>query len=70
MSARYSSTAGVELGLSTITFAWSKWAGGADGTGPYHVWVGLREGDYRAELLPFSQHAVVDDFGNLVRVPS
>lgn len=59
-----------DLGSAPVTFAWSKWCGGADGTGPYHVWAMCKPGDYGSGLVEISQHAVVDDFGNLVRVPS
>lgn len=61
---------GVHLGSASIWFAWSKWDGGATGTGRYHVWAMCKAHDFRSGLVNFSQQAVVDDFGNLVAVPS
>jgi hypothetical protein len=57
-------------GRAHLMFCWSKWAGGADGRGKYHVWTSSSYGDFLTGLIAGSQTAVVDDFGNLVRVPS
>lgn len=58
-------TAGLIGGSSTVTFGWFRWGGGAE-PGRTHLFrLGLG-----CSPIDFSWQCVVDDFGNLVVVPS
>ncbi len=52
-----------------VEFCACRWGGGA-GPGKWHVFaIASLASDWSAGLIKFSQAAVIDDFGNLVRVP-
>jgi hypothetical protein len=59
---------GVAIQSARVEFCACRWGGGAE-PGKWHVFAIASHGDWDAGLLKVSQSAVIDDFGNLVRVP-
>jgi hypothetical protein len=63
------------LQSTRITFCSARWGGGAE-PGKWHVYplcgasILAPGGDWNSGLLQMSSNAVVDDFGNLVKVQS
>lgn len=52
-----------------VEFCACRWGGGAE-PGKWHVFsIASHSSDWDAGFLAISQSAVIDDFGNLVRVP-
>lgn len=57
------------LQYSQVNFVAARWGAGAQ-PGRWHVFASTPHSDWSAGIVSMSCEAVIDDFGNLVRVPS